>query len=540
MANKISSNISINSILNGFSATQYLGVEGSYNSAVGIDPDFAVGSDIRTSGLIVPVAYEKFSGTEFTGFPNWIITNNKTTNTFIYTSDGKLHSFDSALAMRATDEKTTALPISITGGAGNGAAFYNNFIYLAEATDVTQYGGMDQGASITITENVWTGGKFSKSALTNTTYPTVRGVAIPNHPMHVHGDNSLYFGDVVNGQGVLHRIHTKKVTIEGDTDDTTVPSAFNALDLPSGYYPTDIESYGTDVVISAIYSNGSTINQGNGALFFWDPTNTDTFYRQVTLIDPLVTAMKNINGTLYIWSGNASNGVRLSKYVGGETVQEVEYLEEGTPPFAGAVDAIGVRPVWGSWQTYPISSASVFAYGSKKETLPKGLHNIAKSTSSGTTPTITSLKVVQQADNIKPRLIIGFGDGSAKGLDKLSSTATYTSVFRTKMMNVGSQFDIDRIRIPLASAVNANTSIGVKIYFDDGSDSATLTTINNTNFPGARKIVYKNPELSQAGASGENNFFLEFTWNGTSGTPISLPIKIKVGIWEDEQWQKTN
>lgn len=524
--------IKIQSILNGFSPTQYLGSEGSYNSAVGIDPDFAVGSDVKTSGLIVPVAYEKFSGTELTGFPNWIITNNKTDNSFVYTSDGKLHSFTNALAMRATDEATTAFPITITGGAGNGAVFYNNFIYLAEATDISQYGGMDQAGSIAKTENVWTGAKFSKAALTNTTYPTVRGVPIPNHPMHVHGDNAVYFGDVVSGQGVIHKLKTKKVTIEGDTNDTVAPSAFNALDLPAGYYPTDIESYGTDLVISTIYSTGATINQGNGALFFWDTTNTDTFYRQVALIDPLVTAMKNINGTLYIWSGNASNGVRLSKYIGGEQTQEVAYLEEGTPPFAGAVDAIGVRPVWGSWQTYPITSSSVFAYGSKKESLPKGLHNIVRSTSAGATTTITSLKVIEQANNIKPRLVVGWGDGTAKGLDKLSSTATYTSVFRTKMINVGAEFGFQQLRIPLAGAIDANTSITVKVFIDDGSSSTTLPVINNTNYPSKRKVVYKNTDLSAI--QGLNNFFIEFTWNGTTGTPISLPIVIKLDVAEDE------
>lgn len=526
-------NLEIKSILEGWSLTNYFGTEGQFNSSIGIDPDYPVGTDTKTSGIIVPTRYEKFSASEFTGYPNWLINNTKTNNTFAYTSDGKLHSFNSSLAMRATDEAGTSLPITITGGAGNGAVYYNNFIYAAEATDVSQYGGMDQGASIAKTENVWTGAKFGKSALTNTTYPSIQGVPLPNHPMHYHNDGSVYFGDVVAGQGVIHRMTTKKVTIEGDTNGTVIASAFNALDLPFGYYPTDIESWGTDLVISAIQTTDSTINQGKAALFFWVVTNTDSFYRQVTLPDPLVTALLNVNGILYVWTGNSSSGVRLSQYIGGDTIREIAYDEDGTPPFAGAVDAVGSRLVWGISTTYPETSASVMSYGSKIEKLPKGINNIARSTSAGTTPTITSLKYVQQANNSQPRLILGWGDGTNKGLDKLSSSATLNSVFRSKLFNINERFILKRLAIPLAGAVDSNTTITVKIYLDDASSSVTLSTINNTTYPSARRIFYKAAELLDA--NGINNFYIEIKWTGTTILPVLLPIRISVDIQGDEE-----
>lgn len=514
----------IKSVLKGQAQTAYFGEEGTFNTSIGIDPDLPVStSDIKTGGVLIPSRYEKFSGTEFTGYPLWIMPNNKTTNTVVYTSDGKLHSFNSSIVMRATDEAGTAFPITITGGAGNGAAFYNNFYYAAEATDISQYGGMNQGASIAKTENVWTGAKFGKSALTNTTYPSLRGVPIPNHPMHVHTDNCNYIGDVVSGQGVVHRMKTRKVTIEGDTDDNVVPSAFNALDLPFGYYPTDFESYGTDLVIAAIQTNDSTINQGKAALFFWDPTNTDTFYRQLALPDPLVTALLNVNGILYCWTGNAQNGVRLSRYIGGETIQEVAYQEEGVPPLAGAVDALGSRLVWGGYTTYPESSASVMAYGSKVDSLPKGLHNVVRSTSTGANQNIQSLKYVQQASNVSPRLIVGWGDDSAKGLDKYSTTATFNSVWRSEVFNVNQRFVLKRLTIPLAGAVDSNTTITVKVYMDDASTSTTLATINNTNNPSKRKVLFKAGDLKDA--TGENNFFIQIAWTGTTQMPVLLPIK---------------
>lgn len=521
------------SVLSGWTPTSYIGDDSSFKASIGVDPDLPVGTDTRASGIMTPSRYEKFSGTEFTGAPLWIMANNKTNNTVVYTSDGKLHSFNSSIAMRTADEASVSFPITITGGAGNGGFFYNNFYYLCEATDISQYGGMDQGVSIAKTENVWTGAKFGKSALTNTTYPTIQGIPIPNHPSHVHTDNSAYIGDVVAGQGVIHRMNTKKVTIEGDTNGTVVPSAFNALDLPFGYYPTDIESYGTDVVIAAIRTTDSTINQGSAALFFWDPTNTDTFYRQLSLPDPLVTALKNINGILYCWTGNASSGVRLSKYIGGETIQEVTYQEDGVPPFAGAIDALGSRIAWGSQTSYPASTASVMAYGSKNDSLPKGLHNIVRSTSSGTTQNVTAIAYVQQANNISPRLIVGWSDASAKGLDKFSTTAAYNSVLRTKPLNINQRFVAKKLIIPVANTVDANTTVTIKAYIDDESTSVTLPVINNTNYPGKRKVLFKAADLTTV--TGENNLILDITWTGTTQCPVLLPINIWLDIAEDEQ-----
>lgn len=533
-------NLQIENILEGWSTTDYFSSKGQYNSSLGVDPDYpATSSATKTSGVLVPTRYEKFSGTELTGYPNWIITNNKTSDSYVYTSTGLVHSFNSSIAMRTTDAATApaSFPLTLTGGAGNGGAYYNNYIYFAEATDISEYGPLtDSGGaatSVAETENVWTGAKFGKTALSNVTYPSLQGIAIPNHPMHVHTDTSMYIGDTLAGQGVIHRLNTKKTTHEGDTNGTTVPSAYNALDLPFGYYPTDIESYGTDIVVAAIQTTNATINQGKAALFFWDPTNTDSFYRQIALPDPLVTAILNVNGILYIWSGNASNGVRISRYIGGETVSEVAYSEEGTPPFAGAVDALGSRLVWGISTTYPATSASVAAFGSKNDSLPKGIHNIARSTASGTTPTITSVKYVQQASNISPRVIIGHGTTTAWGLDKLSTSATFTSIWRSKIFNINQRFVLKKLSIPMAGAVDANTTITVKIFLDDLSSSVTLPVINNTNFPSSRKVMYKANDLLTA--TGENNFLIEIAWTGTTSMPVLVPIQLRVDISEDEQ-----
>ena len=53
----------INQIFKGIAASQYFGLEGTYNSSTAIDPDLPiVSTDIRTSGFPVPVGSAVFSG----------------------------------------------------------------------------------------------------------------------------------------------------------------------------------------------------------------------------------------------------------------------------------------------------------------------------------------------------------------------------------------------------------------------------------------------------------------------------------------------
>lgn len=517
--------LKVSSVLGGISSSQYIYAQGQYNSAIGIDPDYPVGTGIKTSAAIVPTRYEKFSGSNISGYPKWIINNPKNTNTYVYASDGKFVRYDSSLSIAS--ETLIGTP---TAGASNGSAYYNNYIYLATPTDVSRYGPLNNSPSLT--NSVWTGATLgSQTALTDTTYPTSQGTPLPNHMMYVHSDDSLYFCDFKNGQGLIHRIHTKKVTNEGDTDDTTVPSAYNVLDLPFGFYPTAIASYNTDLVIAAIKTTDSTINQGNSSLFFWD-TIASSFYTEVPIPDPLVTALKYTNGILYIWSGNAVNGVRVSAYLGGQSIRQVAFMEEGTPPMAGAVDILGNKIIFGSWTSYPQNSASVFAYGSKNENLPKSLHCIVKSTSSGATQSVTALKYVQQSSNIIPQVLVGWGDASAKGIDKRSTTATYNDVFRSEVFSVGQPFSLLKIRLPLAQAIAAGMTVTVKVFLDDDVSVGTaLRTINNTNYSGNKNIVFKGSELS--GLQGQHNIMLELTFTGTVECVVNLPIVIEIDLTED-------
>jgi len=516
--------VTIQSILDGMSPTQYFSSDSSYISAIAVDPDMPVGTDKKSSGCLVPVVYQKFSTANISQNPKWIINNIKNTNTYVYNSDGKVVSYNSSLA----SETLVGTP---TSGAGNGAVYYNNYIYFATITNISRYGPLNGIPALVNT--VWTGATLgSQTVLTNTTYPTIQGVQLPNHPMHYHGDLSVYFADVVNGAGVLHRIKTTKTTHEGDTNDS---SAYNSLDLPPGWLITDIDSWGLDVAILAIQTSSNTVDQGKSALFLWDPTNTATFYRgPIFLPDPLATSMMNVNGRLYIWSGNAVAGCRLSEYIGGDSVSEIAFMEDGFPPFAGAVDSIGGRLVWGQTVSTPKSAVVVMAYGSKNSRLPKAIHCIARATSAGTSGRCTALKAVQQG-GLTQQLILGSGDGSGYQLDKYSTTGTYDSIWRSKMITVGSKFTIEKIRLSLGTALAANQSLICKVYYDDSVASTALTTINTTNYTvGTRRILFNQTEFLDSSITPQSNFFIELTWAGTVKLPVLFPIEIIIDTQEEE------
>lgn len=518
--------VKINSFLGGISPSAYFSQEGQYQGGIAIDPDFPITSSaVRTSGALVPTVYEKFSGSNVTAAVVGIVNDPKDTKTYVALTNGRLISYDNALS-------NETLIGTVTGSVCNGIFYYNNYVYLTTGTDVSRYGPLNN--SPTLTNTVWTGATLgSLTALTNTTYPSIRGEAIPNHWGTIHGDGSAYFLDFKNGQGMVHRINTRKVTDEGDTNGSTVPSAYNVLDLPFGFYPTCISSYGNDLVIGAIQTTDSTVNQGKSALFFWDPTNTDTFYLgPVYIPDPILTALQYVNGTLYIWSGNTVNGMRISRYIGGTTVSDLVFMEEGAPSFAGSVEALGNRITWGGFTTYPESAACVFGYGSKNNNLPTGLHNIIRSTSTGSTGNVTAIKYSQQTSSLTPRLLVAWRDGSGYGIDKLSTTATYDSIYRSQIITIGKKFKITRVRIPFGDAVAANMTLVPTIYLDDASSSSSLTTINNTNYSGRRVVTYKAPGMLSLG--GFQNFFIELAFSGTAALPVTFPIEFDIEVFEDE------
>ncbi len=540
-----SQTIKFDSILGGMSAAQFAFAPGQYLNAVGIDPDLPVSDSVGdrlASALIRPSGYAKFSSSNITGNVVAVITNPKNSTIYTVQSNGKLVSYSSSFG-------SETLVGTVTGDNADGAFYLNNFIYItgtgSSKDDVSRYGPLDGSPSLT--NNVWKGATLgTQVALGTATYPSLRGGGnFPKHWGFSHIDGKAYLLDFDNatstvttrGKGLVHAISTKYGSAQGDTNNGTI---YAALDLPFDFLPTCGCSYGNDIIIGAVQSSNSTLNQGKAYLFFWD-TYSSTYYNAVELPDPLITALVNNNGVPYAFTGpvsngnDVSNGYRISAYIGGQSFKQIHYSDIGAPPAAGAAEAVGNRIVWGGFTQVrtttaasPNYYAAVFALNSKNASIPSGVHCIAKATATATAGDglVTALKSVQQSSLSFPKYAIAWRDSGAFGIDNQSTTYG-TWVMQLPKVITGKEYRITKIRIPLAAAIAANMTITPVVLTDEYTTSygtsAGLPVINSTNFPNSDRGIELFPTVSF-----KHDFVLELTGTGTALLPVMLPIEVDI------------
>jgi len=545
--------IRIDSILGGHSQASHISGKDQFLSSLGIDPSMPFIDTRNTkfsnkpSGVLRPTSCNELTvngaGTVINSVPYWIIPNPKDTNIYVYDGGGSVYTASGSI-ISLSDAG------NMSSSNGNGAEYYDNYLYLAKNTDIARYGPLN--GSPTFNGSYWQG-TLSKAALSNTAYPFTNGTGqMPNHVMHRHSDGKLYFGDVVGNQGAIHYISTTKTTVEGDTDNG---SKINALKFGYGLWPTAIESYGQNLVIALAENSGltSTITRNLRAkVAFWDTTSTS--FNTITWVefpDPIITGMKNVDGILYVVSGGINNarGFRISQYVGGTTFKEVMYFNDGYPPYAGALDGSSNRLLIGSQCESPVRAACAYSFGLKGASLGKGMFNVLNAVldtgAGGAIATAVSLAVSQDLSYDNPMvgwanggtgfgnngIVCDFSAGSVGGVGVYGATPSY---FWSQIYKIGQPFQIKRIRIPLSQAVAANMTITPTIYFDDGTQSQILTIINNTNFPNSEIVA--NIRTAGDGTNiimGKNNFWIELKWSGTAFAAVELPIIIDFDIIPD-------
>lgn len=527
MANKTQT-IRIDSILGGTSPVTHFGGGGQFRASMGIDPsqpidDLDTATSSIASGLLRPSASEKFSGTTITSAPLWMIPNPKDSNLYILDANGSTYSVD------ATFTTVTALNDAgeFSNGIGNGAEYYDNYIYFAKNTTVARYGPLN--GTPTFNGDYWAT-TLSLTALVNTTYPTSNKnkLAYPNHVLKRHSDGKLYIADVVGNTGTIHYVATTKTTVEGDTNNT---SDYDKVHVGYGLWPTTMESYGEELAIAFYEGNNSSLKQPRAKLAFWDTTATSVNKMiWVEYPDQIITALKNVNGVLYVVSGNVNaKGFRVTRFLGGYSFEEVWYSETGEPCLQGAVDGILNQFLVGNHTTVPESDGVVYAHGLQKGILGTGMFNTMRATGGNASTNITSLLVADNNEFAFLGPVIGWtqaGDGStgvSHGLDKQGTAYNNAPpVWWSSVYRVGARFKITRIRIPLAQAVASNMTITPKVYIDDNITSTTLATINNTNYTNSERFVTIRPQ----NLVGQNNFWLELRWTGSALLTVGLPIEI--------------
>jgi len=534
--------IKINSILGGQSPTTNFAGSDQFRASFGIDPSMPIddsGSAYSTiaSGLLRPTSSIAIAGQTLMKSPLWIKGSSKTAFTYVLDSKGSAYTIDAAMTT------TTAMADggTLTGGLGNGCEYYDNYMYIAKNTEIARYGPLSSSSVDLFDGDYWTA-NLSLTALVNTAYPTTfkNNLQLPNHPMCRHSDGKLYIGDVVGNQGTLHYVQTTKTTVEGDTDDG---STYDALELGYGLWPTVIESYGSDLAIALYEGSDAAIRQKSAKIAFWDTTSTDiNKIVWCEFPDSIITAMKNINGVLYVVSGNVdSAGWRLSRFIGGYTFEELYYSETGEPCLPGAIDGTLNRVLVGTHTVVPEAGCGVYSYGLQKSNLSSGMFNIMRCTGSDASSNVTALLL---ADNTKLggySPIVGwseYGDGStgaASSIDKQgTSYSGAQSVWWSQTYRTGQHFKVTKIRIPLVQKIAANMTLSCKVHTDDGvGESYALATVYNGDYTNSENHIIFRSTFNGREITGRNNFWLEIKWTGSALLTVGLPIIIDFELCDE-------
>lgn len=541
MANKTQT-ILIESILGGQSPLTHFSASDQFQASIGINPSAPV-NDLEAdynsfvpSGLLRPTSFDSVGSTA--GNPMWMVNppwkNSTSGTTFIYDSVGSVYTFNNV------SNAFTSFGDLTDGGtsSGNGCAYYDNYVYFARDTTIARYGPLTGfGSTSAFTDDYWVG-TLGKTALTNTTYPNATKVRMSNHILHRHSDGKLYILDVLDNTGTIHYIKTKKTTVEGDTDDG---STYDKLHVGYGLHPTAIESYGEQLVIAFAEISTEVGGGQNAKIAFWDTTSEKV--NQITWAefpDPLVTALKNVNGVLYAVSSKNANlttnlsGIRVSRYIGGSTFEQVAFISDGVIARQGAVDGASDYLLLGSSSRIPVTASGTGVGCIRSVGLTKGFGSGAVFTpysSLTTNSVVTCLSIRPGAVFNLDFPLYGVTNSDTTGTILRRGTSAYNMAgirWWSRMFSIGAPFKITKIRIPLAKAIGANMSFTPKFYMDEGTSTQTLVTVSNTNYSGEQNIVIK-PNATV----GKHNFWLELDWTGSALCVVSLPITIEYEILND-------
>lgn len=543
MANKTQT-IRIESIAGGISSYDYSARADQFFNSLGIDPSSNDASITgRGSGFssLKPTRPQSITSTAFTSVPLWIAGAPKTTTTFLYDMKGSVYT------------GTTGYADLNDGGdsEGDGMAYYNNYMYFARNTTVARLGPLDGDA-------VWTDDYWvtilSKAALGRQAYPSrntgFTDAEYPRHVLHRHTDGKLYIADVVDNQGTIHYIKTTKTTYEGDTDDG---SKYDALNLPYGYYPTDIESLGDDLVISAFegrrYTDSTTYpggTEGRAALFFWD-TTSDNFYRiiQREFPDQIITALENSNGVLYTFScnpGTEPTGLRVLRYLGGRSFEQVLLLPDIDAPFAGGTTTQLNQIFFGSTNSFQsYGRPAIWSIGLPNEQLSNATYAVTGARSSAGAvhaiyfedsgaPWAKDMMYSYANSNNSATLERFGGNTSAWDTDLMNSTSGHAYWF-SNWYKIGNNFKITKIRFNLLNTLTSEADIAVLLSVDASGSPVEVGTLNSTNYPSSVGLVTIRPPHSNTGCL---SFQIGFKWRGTSAPGIEMPIEVDYEIIPSE------
>lgn len=498
----------------------------------------------------------KVSSTTITGLPLWTIRNPRNTDeVWTVDEDNKVY--------RGTSTGDSWSLVSGNGsGAGQGIVIWKDYLFAARASTLDVYGPLS-GATVTVT--IASPAVFTKTAhglaagdpivfSTTGTLPTgltagttyyVIAAGLTANEFEV---STSVGGSAVNTSGSQSGTHTYKAwklswnTLDTDNDwhpmiagqddivyggagryifsiqqvdgQTFTPGVVEtyvftqqALDLPSDYRVKCLEQQGINLVIGTW--KGTNVNDFKVAdIFFWDRTS-DTFTSTVSLNDYGINAILNINNILYVLAGvegviYSCNGVQSTPIA--QIPKSITKIDDGSGDYLetlpGALVQYKGRIFFGIGSGSATNNPGLGVWS--LNITPQGnILNFEHTVSSGTDGSSDTLRIGSLLPVRNDRILIGWNDSSAMGMDKTSNTlktTSYAGYFESALYQVGTatrkrgfsmiEFQLDQ---PLT------TGQGVKIKFRK-SAYAAWTTIGTWDYAtyGAISSIAANANIADA------------------------------------------
>ena len=364
----------INKYFGGLSSGEKRGIEGSFKYGENLD----IRSD--PDGLKPSFKLTKNSSTIIADLPKWIIPVG--TNFYAYGDVGKIY------------KKTTSWELlqTTSSAAGQGLAYFNDYVYYRQNTQLGRYGLISGSPSFT--DNYKTG-------LTS----------ITDHAPIMPFTNKML---VANGRYLA------------TLDDSEVWSA-TALTLPPDEKIRALADLGDYAAIGTW--KGSTVsNFSKGRIYFWDGTSTT--YNSFIEVSGAVNAILNYKNIILTIIGSVGDLYALS----GAGGQALKIKRMSLLPSAGKFVEVYPGAV-GDWKDIAYFGAygdsddttvlkGVYTYGSTDKDYPQALnfeHLISTGTKTG-----NNTKVGAVCGTGPTSFYVGWRDGSSYGID-LIDTTTYTA-----------------------------------------------------------------------------------------------------------------
>lgn len=143
---------------------------------------------------------------------------------------------------------------------------------------------------------------------------------------------------------------------------------------------------------------------------------------------------------------------------------------------------------------------------------------------------ITAVSKVEQ--NLPfTKFVFGGRNASTYKLFKKSTTHVFNN-WRSAVYQIGRDFDVMEIRLPIHPDMTTNMSIIPVLYFDNEDSNSVGTTLNSTNYSNSERLITLTGKNFGNAVHGRQNFFLELQFQGSALAVVGLPITIEVDIEE--------